>query len=97
VPGPEYNGAVDDPTAGSEHPRTGPSPGDPAHGDPAQDPAPQDDPGARAKADVRAILAKALGLRRLVELAAEFGGAPDPARPELPRARYRRPGRRPGR
>jgi hypothetical protein len=91
---------VDDATVGGEHPRTGPTPGDPGpadpvHGDPAQDPAPQDDPGARAKADVRAILAKALGLRRIVELAAEFGGAPDPARPELPRARYWRPGRRP--
>jgi hypothetical protein len=91
---------VDDPTAGGEHPRTGPAQEDPAQADPApvdpaQGPDPQNDPGARAKADVRAILAKALGLRRLVELAAEFGPAADPARPELPRARYRRPGRRP--
>lgn len=33
----------------------------------------RDDPGAVAAADVRAILARALGLRRLVELAAEVG------------------------
>jgi hypothetical protein len=76
---------VDDPTAGGGQPRTGP-----AHGDPGPGRAQPDDPGARAEADVRAILAKALGLRRLVELAAEFGGA-DVPRPELPRARYRRP------
>jgi hypothetical protein len=73
-----YNGFVDDPTAGGAQPPTAPVPGD--------------DPGARAKADVRAILAKALGLRRLVELAAEFGGAEN-ARPEVPRTRHRRPGR----
>jgi hypothetical protein len=76
---------VDDPTTGDVAPRTGPVPG----------PAPRDDPGARAKADVRAILAKALGLRRLVELAAEFGGATEFPRPELPRPGYRRPGHRP--
>jgi hypothetical protein len=33
----------------------------------------RDDPGAVAAADVRAILARALGLRRLVELALEVG------------------------
>jgi hypothetical protein len=71
---------VDDPTAGAELP---PGPGAVA----------RDDPGARAKADVRAILARALGLRRIVELAAESGGAVPPAEPEPPRARYRRPGR----
>jgi hypothetical protein len=76
---------VDDPTAGDVAPRTGP----------VQGSTPQDDPGARAKADVRAILGKALGLRRLVELAAEFGGAAEFPRPELPRPRYRRPGHRP--
>jgi hypothetical protein len=76
---------VDDPTAGDVAPRTGP----------AQGPTPPDDPGARAKADVRAILGRALGLRRLVELAAEFGGAAEFPRPELPRPRYRRPGHRP--
>jgi hypothetical protein len=82
--GPEYNGAVDDPTVGSEVPGTDPAPG----------PVLRDDPGARAKADVRAILAKALGLRRIVELAAEFGGgSAESTRPELPRARYRRSGR----
>jgi hypothetical protein len=75
---------VDEPTAGTG--RGERTPGEPA-------PAP-DDPRARAKADVRAFLAEAFGLRRLVELAAEFGGA-DAPRPEAPRARYRRPGPRP--
>lgn len=80
-PGAEYNGPVDDPTAGAEQ-------------QPRPAPVPQDDPGARAKADVRAILGRALGLRRIVELAAEFGGgAVEGAKPDPPRARYRRPRR----
>jgi hypothetical protein len=86
---------VDDATVGAGQPRTDPAQDEPAPVDPVRSSTPPDDPGARAKADVRAILAKALGLRRLVELAAELGGAPGAAagapRPELPRARYRRP------
>lgn len=72
---------MDDPTVGAEQL-------------PGSGPVARDDPGARAAADVRAIFAKALGLRRIVELAAEFdAGAVDPAEPEPPRARFRRPGR----
>jgi hypothetical protein len=44
-----------------------------------------------AKADVRAILARALGLRRIVELAAEISGSGDGAPVEPSRAH--RPGR----
>jgi len=48
------------------------------------------DPAAMAEADVRAILAEALGLRRIVELAAETAaarleaGLAEPARPLRP-------------
>jgi len=77
-----YNGGVNDHTVAGEQPRRSSRPGPSAR---------HDDPGALAKADVRAILARALGLRRIVELAAETvaGQAatvhPDPSRSHRPR------------
>ncbi|MCO1655785.1 hypothetical protein [Pseudonocardia humida] len=75
---------MSDPTAGGEQPRRSARP----------EPAARADPGAMAKADVRAILAKALGLRRIVELAAEAAAArvdAGLAEPSRPRPRRPRP------
>ena len=76
-----YNGGVSDPTVGGEQPRRGP-------GSAGR----EDDPGALARADVRAILGRALGLRRIVELAAETAAARADAVPvDLSRPRRPRP------
>ncbi|WP_214405693.1 hypothetical protein [Pseudonocardia lacus] len=73
---------MDDTTVGGEQPREDPRPGS----------ATPDDPRALAKADVRAILGRALGLRRIVELAAETVAARPDAHPAEPsRTRPRRP------
>ncbi len=78
---------MSDPTAGEHRPPGRPPRGAAGRDDPGAAP----DPGAMAKADVRAILARALGLRRIVELAAEISGSGDGAPVEPSRAH--RPGR----
>jgi hypothetical protein len=73
---------VSDPTVGEEQPRKSPRRGPFAR---------HDDPGALAAADVRAILGRALGLRRIVELAAEaVAGQAVAARPDPSRSRPHR-------